>query len=339
MKKALIFGGAGQIGAETALLLAKNGWAVTATTRAKRPLPGALSALGVQHADASGLSREQMAKSAKGPFDAIIDTTAYDHKDADDLLGLQPLAGAIVAISSSSVYRDAERRSLDEAYQNGFPELPSSIPETTPTVPHGSETYSTKKIAMEQRLQEADVPVTILRPCAIYGRHARALREAWLLKRVADKRTHIPVAYEAKSYFHTSSTTGIASLIACALEKPANQILNVADPSPQDVRGIAAAVSNAIGQDIPLLPFAGDPQGPVGRSPWSVPRPYLLDTGRAQALGWDGGKTYAEEIADVCHWATEVASETSWESAFPLSELYGANVFNYEAEDAFLAKL
>lgn len=339
MKKALIFGGAGQVGAETAKFLALDGWAITATTREKRILPKALTTLGVRQIDATGLSRAQVARNANGPFDAVIDTTAYDDRDAHDLLDLQSLTGTIVAISSCSVYRDAEGRTLGEAHQKGFPELPNGIPETTQTVSPGSETYASRKVAMEQALQEIQVPVIILRPCAIYGRHARALREAWLLKRVADKRPHIPVAYEANSFFHTSSTVGIASLIACTLENPSDQILNVADPSPPDVREIASSVEKAIGHDVPLAPFQGDPVGSVGRSPWSVPRPYVLDTTRALILGWDGGKSYAEEVIDVCQWATKKAEEASWESAFPLSELYGANVFNYEAEDEFLAKL
>lgn len=338
MKNALVFGGSGQIGAETARFLAKNDWSVTAATREERPLPGPLADLNVIPFDASKLSRTQTVRDANGPFDVIVDPTAYTEKDARDLLDLQAFAGTIVALSSSSVYRDPEGRSLDEAYQNGFPELPKGISESTPTVPPGPETYSTHKVAMEHTLKQAKVPVIILRPCAIYGRYARALREAWLLKRIADKRTHIPVAYEAKSVFHTSSTAGIASLIGCALENPSSQTLNVADPSPPNVHEIATAISNVIGQDIPLLPFEGDPQGPVGRSPWSVPRPYVLDTSLAQAMGWDGGSSYAEAIADVCKWATQSASKTSWEEAFPLSELYGANVFNYEAEDAFLAE-
>lgn len=338
MKNTLIFGGSGQIGAATAQHLAEKGWKVTATTRNGRELSGPLIELGVSHINATGLTRTQVASATAGTFDAVIDTTAFNEEDARDLVSLQDQTGAIVTISSSSVYRDGQGRSLDEAFQTGFPELPVGIAESTPTVSPGSATYSTRKVAMEQALQEAKVPTIILRPCAIYGRHARALREAWLLKRIADKRPHIPIAYNAESHFHTSSTAGIASLIRCALENPRSHVLlNVADPVAPSIREIAAALTNAIGHDIPVAPFQGDPVGPVGRSPWSVPRPYVLDTSQALALGWDGGQSYAEAVTDVCKWASDIAAGTSWEDAFPLSEIYGANVFNYEAEDAFLS--
>ncbi len=100
---------------------------------------------------------------------------------------------------------------------------------------------------------------------------------------------------------------------------------------------IGDAISAVLGKPLPIHPFDGGPVGSVGRTPWSVPRPYVLDTQRANALGWDGGKDYAEEIADVCDWALWAAEQESWDKCFPLSEVYGANVFNYEAEDEFMA--
>jgi len=45
---------------------------------------------------------------------------------------VQNSVGALVIVSSSSVYRDDAGRTLDEAAQNGFPELPDPIAETLP---------------------------------------------------------------------------------------------------------------------------------------------------------------------------------------------------------------
>jgi hypothetical protein len=58
---------------------------------------------------------------------------------------VQCRVGALVVVSSASVYRDAAGRTLDEAAASGFPELPVPIPETQPTVEPGAATYSTRK--------------------------------------------------------------------------------------------------------------------------------------------------------------------------------------------------
>jgi hypothetical protein len=52
---------------------------------------------------------------------------------------VQCRVGALVVVSSASVYRDAGR-TLDEAAASGFPELPVPIPETQPTVEPGAAT-------------------------------------------------------------------------------------------------------------------------------------------------------------------------------------------------------
>jgi hypothetical protein len=53
--------------------------------------------------------------------------------------------GALVVVSSASVYRDAAGRTLDEAAASGFPELPVPIPETQPTLEPGSTRKPTRK--------------------------------------------------------------------------------------------------------------------------------------------------------------------------------------------------
>lgn len=337
MRKALIFGGAGQIGSAIAQHLAQAGWEITAVTRQNRPLPYAENIRIAWFKD-PGKTRTGIISDIGGAFDAVIDPTAYDGQDSADLLASEAKIGAIVSFSSSSVYADPEGRSLDEARETGFPEFPIGIPETTPTVTPGPETYSTRKVAMEKALEKAKIPVLILRPCAIYGLYARELREAWILRRLAENRNILPISHDAESIFHTSSASGIASLIACALRDPKNTTLNVADPDALSVRGIIKAVSIAIGKTAHILPFPGEPKGMVGRTPWTVARPYVLDTSRARTLGWDGGAPYEEAVTPLCAWAMDQATKTSWDAAFPLYKAYGVDMFDYEAEDKFLAE-
>lgn len=312
---------------------------MTAVTRAGRPLPAWLQSRGVSRVDGSNKSRTEIIKDLGEPVDALIDPTSYDADSAEDLLGAEAQVGAYVVLSSSSVYADEEGRSLDEARETGFPNLPVGISEDTATVAPGPATYSTRKVAMEHRLQQASRPVIILRPCAVYGRMARALREAWVLKRVFDDRPLIPLARNGESVFHTSSCEGIASLIAQVLESPFSATLNVADPTPLRVLDIVRALEAAIDQPIPLHFIDGVRDDFVGSTPWSVPQPYVLDVSRARATGWDGGPDYSDAIRDVCHWATSVTARVSWDEVFPLSDIYGMNVFNYTAEDRFFAEI
>jgi len=60
--------------------------------------------------------------------DALIDTIAFGLEHARQLIEVQGKVGTFVVISSSNVYRDALRKTLDEAPQNGFPEETAIVP-------------------------------------------------------------------------------------------------------------------------------------------------------------------------------------------------------------------
>jgi nucleoside-diphosphate-sugar epimerase len=177
-------------------------------------------------------------------------------------------------------------RTLDEAWQNGFPEMPEPISETQSTVDPGPATYSTRKVALERELMDrASIPVTILRPCAIYGIGSRFPREWWLVKRILAGRKMIPLAYHGTSRFHTSSVTNIAALVHTALDCPGTRVLNIGDPEPPSVAEIAGLIArhlryegaNVNGTDSGYPPM-------IGGSPWSVPRPFVIDTQAALGL-------------------------------------------------------
>ena len=192
---------------------------------------------------------------------------------------------------------------------------------------------------MEQALLASGAPVSVLRPCAIYGIHATHPREWWFIKRGLDRRNAIPVAYGAQSIFHTSSARGIASLAARCMDAPDTRVLNVADPVALTVEQIAAAISETTSLPLPLRPFKGPPTGPsqVGGTPWSAERPYVLDTSRASALGWDGGEDYRVGVEAICRWVLDTAQAKDWRPQFTGFGGYGYDPFDYVAEDRFLA--
>jgi nucleoside-diphosphate-sugar epimerase len=328
VRTALIVGGSGQIGRATARRLVDDGWRVTlAARRPPEPSPGCES---VQ------LDRETpgaLAAAIGRGFDAVIDTVAFDAAHAAQLLEAQDGVGAFVVISSASVYRDAQGRTLDEARETGFPVFPEPIAEDHATVDPGPQTYSTRKVALERALMEgARRPVTILRPGAIHGPHSTHPREWFFVKRVLDGRRRTPLAWNGANRFHTSATANIAELVRAALERPATQVLHAADPEVLTVSEIARAIARAMGADLELVPFEGPPQAGVGGHPWGVASPIVLDMRRAEALGYRPAGGYADLVGPACQ-SAELAARDGVAFA-----PYLLTMFDYAAEDAWLAR-
>jgi nucleoside-diphosphate-sugar epimerase len=212
--------------------------------------------------------------------------------------------------------------------------LPEPVTEAQPTVAPGPATYSSRKIALEQTLLEgARRPVTILRPCAIHGIHSRHPREWWFVKRILDRRAWIPLALAGGSRFHTSAASNVAALAATALDHPGSRILNSADPDAVSVAEIGRLVAAHMGYAGRMVGLGPDAPGHVGRSPWSVPRPYILDTTAAAALGYAPRQRYVEAIGPLCDWLA-AHDPATWEAAFPVLASYPWPQFDYAGEDA-----
>lgn len=328
-RKALIVGGSGQIGRAMAKTLLADGWAVTAGQKSPTGFPDDLRRAGVE---VIHLDREEpgvLPRIVYGGFDAVIDTVAYDDRHARQLLEVQGDVGAFVVISTGSVYADAKGRTLDEAAERGFPQYPVPIGEDQARTTPGSETYSTRKVLMEDvLLGEATRPVIVLRPFAIYGPGSRHPREWWFVKRILDGRRRIPLAYAGESRFHQSATANIAELARVALQSPATQALNAADPQALSVREIGEAIAAAYGVELDFDLLDGPPQDGVGATPWTVSRPIVADMGRAEALGYRPVTTYAQAVGEACR-SAEAAAKAGLE--FPA---YINGMFDYAKEDA-----
>jgi nucleoside-diphosphate-sugar epimerase len=333
VKTALIIGGAGQIGQATARNLLEHGWSVRLAQRQAARLPGELAArvelVAMDREEAGALSR-----AVGGGVDALIDTVAFDEGHARQLLGVEADVGAFVVISSGSVCCDDEGRTLDEAAQSGFPRFPVPITETQSTTPPGPATYSTRKVALEQTLlQRAQRPVTILRPFAIHGPGSTHPREWWFIKRLIDGRRRIPLAYRGESRFHTSATVNIAELIRVALEAPATQVLNAADPEALSVAEIGQVIGALYGAAPELVLLDGPPVHRVGATPWGGPSPLIADMSRSAALGYRPAATYQQAIGAACRSAEALAA-----AGAPFAP-YLTGMFDYAAEDTAFGEL
>ena len=340
MSRALVFGGTGQIGIAVSKALLDAGWHVDVVTRGRRSLEEGLLDAGAHRLSGEGRTRHDVIAESPAVYDAVFDPTCYTARDAEDLLASRERVGAYCVVSSAGVYMDHQGRTLDKARETGFPDFHGLIDETNPTVSPGPASYATRKIAMEQAMLSGHVPVTILRPCAIYGFKARHPREWWFVKRALDGRTRVPICFEGRSVFHTSSSIGIASLTRLCLERRETAILNIADPNPLSVAEISVAIGRAVNTAFELKSFAGPPKPPafVGRSPWSCEHPIALSTHRARSLGWDGGPAYADAVAPYCQWLVDTARKGDWLDHFAGFHQYAFDPFDYRAEDEFLAR-
>lgn len=326
--RAFILGGSGQIGRAVAIALIEAGWSVVSGQRDAATLPEPLRARGVvpvalDREDATAL-RDILA----GGFDTVIDTVAYTAAHARQWLHLQDRIGALVVISTGSVYADDQGRTLDEARETGFPHFPVPIPESQPRTAASGATYSTRKVAMEDALLEgARIPLTILRPFAVHGPGCRAPREWWFIARALAGVEEIPLAYEGLSRFHTSATANIAELCRVALEAGGTHVLNAADPLALSVVEIGRAILDAMGSNTRLAPFAGPPKGLEGRTPWSVEQPLVADMSAALALGYRAATDYRASIGATCEALVEAARGRDWREAFPGLAAYPAAMF------------
>jgi nucleoside-diphosphate-sugar epimerase len=340
MPHAFIIGGTGQIGRATAEHLLNEGWTVTLGHRGSHAVPS-LVERGVK---AVSFDREQpggLADALHEGADVLIDAIAYGPGHGRQLLQVQSNVGAVVIISSASVYRDGAGRTLDEAAETGFPDFPSPLTEQQITVDPGPDTYSTCKVALERLLlDEATVPVTIMRPAAISGLGSGHAREWWFVKRMLDERPFIPLAYDGNSRFHPASAANIAELVRVVACLSGQRVLNIADPDTPTVFEIARLIAGMLdykGRLIPLASVDTYPPPLAGRTPWSVQRPFVLDTTAAACLGYRPRVTYRETAGAVCQWLAHAANDGNWRELLPVLASYPFDLFDYVSEDAMLA--
>lgn len=310
---------------------------MTVASRGKREVPPGIRHVRVDRADTAALEH------AANGADVLVDVIPFKTADAEQLLVLAPRVGGLIAISSASVYTDEEGRSLDEATgPDDLPRLPEPIPESQPTLAPGDATYSTGKAAIERALLErSPVPATVIRPCAIYGPGDRQAREWHFVKRVFDRRKVVVLAYEGESRFHTTSSENLGELIRCCAERPGTRTLNCGDPDPPTLLEISRSVVSAMEHEWDEALLRGEPQGEVGRTPWSVPdsHPFVVDMSAAEReVGYRPVTDYRGGVPAACEWLVDATLGKDWRDVLPSHARYYGELFDYAAEDEYLAR-
>lgn len=332
-RRAFILGGTGNVGTAIAAALAADGWDLTLAGKSERPNPHGVEYVALDR-------NEDGALAVANGYDLVVDVIPFEEAHARQLLEID--TGALVAISSASVYADARGRTLDEAQGvDDFPEFPARIPETQPTVAPGDETYSTKKVEIERLLLEnGRVRAAIVRPCAIYGRGDRMGREWFFVKRALDRRPHVLLTNNGESHFHTTAAENIGELVRLiAAEAKSSGAYNCGDPDPPTVIEIARAIAAAGGHEFNEVPVPEPSiRGELGQTPWSTPKPMLVDMAKAEAdLGYRPAVTWAEALPRQVEWLIEATDGRDWREVLTRGAAY--LTFDYDAEDEFVAEL
>jgi nucleoside-diphosphate-sugar epimerase len=339
MPTAVIIGGRGQSGRAIGQRLAAAGWAVTSTTAG--PLPDPATSPGIRWSALVRHEVNDLGGVVKPGTDLVIDVTAFSVAHAEQLLALGDRIGAAIVLSTLSVYTDPDGRSLDEATDEArFPAWPVPIPETWPTLPPSDDNYSTRKSALERLLRlRAPWPVTIVRPGAIHGPYSRHLREWYFIKRVLDRRRKVILPFDGESVFQPTATVNLAELVALAASKPGHRTLNCGDLNPPSVAQISATVDDLMSWSTERVLVKGrEPAPTVGNNPWGVPRPVIADMRLAQAeLGYEEAASYADALPDALTWALDACSRRDWREVMPTLAGYPTELFDYDAEDTYLA--
>lgn len=336
--KAVVLGVSGLTGRAVAAELAVHGWQVVGTGRDAGRFPAALAERGVGFVRSDRTSRAELAAVLGPGADLVVDCVCYTGAQARDLVEHAPGIGSAVVLSSKAVYVDDHGRgsNTDEPPDFGGP-----VTETRATLPpdwsgdyDSREGYGGNKVAAEQVLLDSGWPVSVLRPSRIHGVGGARPREWFVVRRVLDGRTRVPLAHGGRTANHPTAAVNLARLVRTCAEHPGTRVLNAADPDTPTAAEVVTAVAAACGAA--LEPVGLPDEVPGGGNPWSTWPPYLLDTAAARALGWQPVGTYAEVVRLETDWLTGL--EPVARDALD-ADPYFAGSFDYAAEDALLADL
>ena len=187
---------------------------VYALNRGSRPQPaGVIPIIADRHALGDVLK--------KYSFDAIIDVTAYNSADIDDLLDGLGEFGNYIMISSSAVYPETLPQPFSEEMETGENKIWGD--------------YGTNKIAAENRLLERVSNAYILRPPYLYGKYNNLYREAFIFE-CAEQNRKFYVPKNGKMKLQFFDIEDMCRFIEIILEmKPERRIFNVGNPCSVDI--------------------------------------------------------------------------------------------------------
>lgn len=232
----LITGGTVFASRYTAEYFVKKGHSVYVLNRGSKPQSeGVIHLCGDRH-DSSSLLKGSH-------FDAVIDVTAYNGTDVNDLTSALDSFGTYILISSSAVYPET----LPQPFKESYPVGENSI----------WGTYGTNKIAAEKAAISKIPDAYIIRPPYLYGTMNNLFREAFVFECAEkDKPFYIPKDGSlALQFFHIHDLCRVIEAIIA--QKPDQHIINTGYPEPVTITEWVKLCYAAVGK-VPELRYVTD---------------------------------------------------------------------------------
>jgi nucleoside-diphosphate-sugar epimerase len=342
MHRALIIGGTGLIGRATARRLLAAGWRVDLTGREPARLPADIAAAGGGFIPADREDSGQLGAAFGDGADLLVDCLCYTAHHARMLVPLAKDAGSTVMISAKAVYVDADG---NHANSPTAPRFDGPISEAQPTMPQAGpdidyrsrEGYGANKVAAERVLLDSGAPVTVLRPGKVHGEGASTPREWVFVKRALDRRPAIFLARRGRGVDQPTAAANIAALIEVAAANPGLRILNSADPDAPSALQISRTIARLLGHDWQEVLLDDGADESLGRHPWDVPHPVVLDTTAATQLGYTPAGDYAATVNDEVEWLVSLARHGA--PTLPgADDPYFGPMLDYSREDSYLRR-
>ena len=236
-KKILVTGGTVFVSRYVAEYYVRKGAEVYVLNRGSKPQAEGVTLL---QADRHGLGEQLRSYH----FDAILDVTAYDAKDVEDLLDAVGSYDEYVLISSSAVYPEyvaqpfAEEGPLGE---NWF-----------------WKKYGTDKIEAERVLLQRDSKAYVLRPPYLYGPMNNVYREAFVFDcALQNRRFYLPKDGHMKLQFlHVEDLCRFIDVIL--EQKPGQHIFNVGNRESVSVRDWVRLCYQVVGKEAEFVNVTAD---------------------------------------------------------------------------------
>jgi nucleoside-diphosphate-sugar epimerase len=336
--RALILAGTGAVGRAVALRLLDAGWHVEVTGRDPLHANTEVTRRGGVFLASDRHDPAQLSAVVGDGADLLVDCACFNAEHARQLASVLGGVTSPVMLSSKAVYVDDRGRHVNSAEP---PRFDSPIPESQPTMAPGAgnydlpEGYGANKVAAEQVLLGSGYPVSVLRPSKIHGVDARRPREWYFVRRVLDGRARVFFDGDARAGDHPTAATNLAALIEVVAANPGRRILNIADPDSPGEREIARAVARHFDHDWEEVVVEG--AGRLGRSPWHVVPPVVLETSAARAIGYEAVGDYSTTVAATLDWLASLgARDGTARLTAPRDDDFFVGMFDYAAEDALV---
>lgn len=235
MTNVLIIGGSGFVGSTLIPVLADAGCAITLLNRGNRLVPNTTQ-ITVDRDDARQMQRHSQ------PFDVVIDTSAYTGKQTEIAyasFGL--LAKKWIHLSSAAVYRETPGRFPNETDEIGGADIWGQ---------YGQD----KSAADGFLLENATIPLVILRPPYLYGPNNAYDRETFIWSRVLSGRPVIVPGggEEQYQFLHVEDLAGIIGFFV-GKEISANTIYNVAEPRTVNAENWSRALAALASKEVEII--------------------------------------------------------------------------------------